>query len=159
MEIGMIGLGRMGGNMAERLLRGGHRVVAYDPNEAAVEASVQQGVAGASSLEQLVEQLSTPRSAWVMVPVGQITQNTIDALADLMSEGDTIIDGGNANYKDSARRGAELKERGIDFLDAGTSGGIWELQEGYSLMVGGDADAFARLEPIFQTLAPGTDFG
>ena len=159
MDIGMIGLGRMGGAMAERLIRGEHHVVAYDPQEAAVNAAVQIGATGASSLERLVAQLSPPRAAWVMVPAGQITEDIVNALADLMSDGDTIVDGGNANYKDSARRGAELEERGIWFLDAGTSGGIWGLEEGYSLMVGGDADAFARLEPIFQTLAPGADFG
>jgi 6-phosphogluconate dehydrogenase len=159
MEIGMIGLGRMGGAMAERLVRGGHRVVAYDPQDAAVDTAIQRGATGASSLEQLVEQLSQPRAAWVMVPAGQTTEDTINSLANLISGGDTIIDGGNANYKDSARRSAELKERGISFLDAGTSGGIWGLEEGYSLMVGDDSDAFARLEPIFQTLAPGSDFG
>ena len=159
MEIGMIGLGRMGGNMAQRLLAGGHRVVAYDPQPEAVEAVVKRGAAGASSLKELVGQLSAPRAVWTMVPAGEPTESTINALAALLSKEDTVIDGGNAFYKDSMRRAATLKERGIHFLDAGTSGGVWGLAEGYSLMVGGDPGAFSRLEPIFQTLAPGADRG
>jgi 6-phosphogluconate dehydrogenase len=159
MEIGMIGLGRMGGNMLQRLHGGGHRIVAFDPRAEAVEAVVQQGAVGAGSLEELVGKLSVPRAVWVMVPDGKPTEDTVNALADLMSKGDTIIDGGNSNYKDSARRAAALSERGLSFLDAGTSGGIWGLKEGYSLMIGGDKDAFDRLEPIFQTLAPAADKG
>ena len=159
MEIGMIGLGRMGGNMLQRLRGGGHRVVAFDPRAEAVEAVVQQGAVGASSLEELLGELSAPRAVWVMVPDGKPTEDTVNALADLMSEGDTIIDGGNSNYKDSVRRAAALSERGLSFLDAGTSGGIWGLKEGYSLMIGGDREAFDRLEPIFQTLAPAPDKG
>ncbi len=159
MEIGMIGLGRMGGNMARRLLAGGHRVVAYDPQPEAVQAVAQQGAVGAASLAELVDKLAPPRAVWVMVPAGEPTESTVNALAALLSTGDAVIDGGNAFYKDSVRRAAELKERGIHFLDAGTSGGVWGLAEGYSLMVGGDLDAFQRLEPIFQTLAPGPDLG
>ena len=159
MELGMVGLGRMGGNMAQRLLLGGHRIVAYDPNEDAVRTSVGQGAVASSSLEDLASQLSRPRAVWTMVPAGQATEDTLDRLAAVLDEGDTVIDGGNANYKDSMRRAATLKGRGLLFLDAGTSGGIWGLTEGYSMMVGGDADAFRRLEPVFQTLAPGPDKG
>ena len=159
MEIGMIGLGRMGGNMAQRLLKGGHRVVAYDPKAEAVETLAQNGATGASSLKDMVEQLVAPRAVWVMVPSGETTENTITAVADELSSGDVVIDGGNSNYKDSMRRAAALGERGLLFLDAGTSGGVWGLKEGYSLMVGGDTNAFRRLEPIFQTLAPGPDQG
>lgn len=159
MEIGMIGLGRMGGNMAQRLLRGGHRVVAYDPNPSAVGGLAREGASGAPSLRDLVARLDTPRAVWTMVPAGNPTEETIDALGGLLSPGDAVIDGGNANYKDSVRRAEMLEKKGINFLDAGTSGGIWGLQEGYSLMVGGDEAAFHRLEPIFQTLAPGNDRG
>ena len=159
MELGMIGLGRMGGNMAQRLLQGGHHVVAYDPRPEAVQALAQEGAAGATSLQDLATRLAAPRAVWVMVPAGDPTESTINSLAEALSPGDVVIDGGNSNYKDSMRRAAALKEKGIAFLDAGTSGGVWGLKEGYSLMVGGDADAFHRLEPIFQTLAPGPDKG
>ena len=159
MELGMIGLGRMGGNMVQRLLRGGHEVVVHDPNEDAVAASTKHGASGASSLEGLVGQLAAPRAVWTMVPSGKPTEDTIARLAGLLSPGDTVIDGGNANYKDSTRRASELEERGISLLDAGTSGGVWGLEEGYCLMVGGDPEAFRRLEPVFQTLAPGPDRG
>ncbi len=159
MEIGMIGLGRMGGNMAQRLILGGHRVVAYDPNEEAVKNSERQGAVGSSSLDDMVAELTAPKAVWIMVPAGQPTEDTINTVADLLSPGDTVIDGGNSNYKDSVRRAVALKERGISFLDAGTSGGIWGLQEGYSMMIGGDLEAFRRLEPVFQTLAPGSDKG
>ena len=145
MQIGMIGLGRMGGNMAQRLLNGGHQVVAYDPNPDAVKAAEGQGATGASSLEDLVSKLSSPRAVWSMVPSGQITEDTINALANLMSEGDAIIDGGNANYKDSTRRGEALKQKGINFLDAGTSGGIWGLTEGYSLHMPPSGQWFHRV--------------
>ena len=159
MELGMIGLGRMGGNMAQRLLLGGHRVVAFDPSAESVKALAQQGAAPASSVSDMVEQLSAPRAVWVMVPAGEPTATTVAELSDLLSPGDVVIDGGNSNYKDSRRRAAELKKPGISFLDAGTSGGVWGLKEGYSLMVGGDRGAFQRLEPIFQALAPGPDRG
>ena len=144
----------MGGNMAQRLLGGGHRIVTYDPRREAIEAMEKLGGVGAESLADLVATLSAPRAVWVMVPAGDPTETTITAIADLLSPGDTVIDGGNSNYKDSVRRAATLKGTGLAFLDAGTSGGIWGLKEGYSLMIGGDADAFARLEPIFKTLAP-----
>ena len=159
MEIGMIGLGRMGGNMAQRLLAGGHRVVAYDPRAESVEALVHKGATAASSTGDLAEQLLAPRAVWVMVPSGEPTESTINTVADALSPGDVIIDGGNSNYKDSMRRTSTLKEREIWFMDAGTSGGIWGLKEGYSMMIGGEPEAFRRLEPIFQTLAPGPDKG
>ena len=159
MELGMIGLGRMGGDMARRLLRGGHRVVAYDAQPEAVQALVDEDADGASSIEELAGQLPSPRVVWVMVPSGEPTESTIDALADALSPEDVIIDGGNSNYKDSVRRATSLAERGLFFMDAGTSGGIWGLEEGYSIMVGGDPEVFRRLEPVFQTLAPGSDRG
>ena len=159
MELGMIGLGRMGGNMAQRLVNGGHRVVTYDRDSEAVIACVGFGGEGASSLEEVVSRLSAPRALWIMVPAGQPTENTIDALAPLLSPGDAILDGGNANYKDSMRRAEKLETQGINFIDVGTSGGIWGLTEGYSLMVGGDRAAVKRLEPIFHTLAPALDKG
>ena len=154
MELGMIGLGRMGSNMARRLLGGGHRVVVYDPLKEAREAVVELGAIGATSIADLVERLSRPRAVWLMVPSGEPTESTINTLAANLSVSDIIIDGGNSNYKDSRRRAATLSEKGIIFLDVGTSGGIWGLKEGYCLMVGGDIEAFRRLEPIFQTLAP-----
>ena len=159
MQLGIVGLGRMGGNMTQRLLQGGHDLVVYDPNPQAVEAQVSSGAAGAASLNELAAKLDVPRAIWSMVPSGDATEATIAALADEMGPGDTIVDGGNANYKDTIRRAGMLAEKGISLLDAGTSGGIWGLAEGYSLMVGGDRDAFVRLEPIFQTLAPGPDRG
>ena len=159
MELGMIGLGRMGGNMVQRLLLGGHRVVAYDRSAPAVVASQSQGADGASSLGELVDQLASPRAVWIMVPAGQPTDDTIDSLILLMSPGDTILDGGNSNYKDSMRRADKLAAYGMDFMDVGTSGGIWGLAEGYSLMIGGKPETFRRLEPIFQTLAPSVDKG
>jgi len=158
-ELGMIGLGRMGGNMVQRLLLGGHWVVTYDRSAPAVAASQSQGAAGASSLEDLVGQLTSPRAVWIMVPAGQPNDDTIDSLIPLMSSGDTILDGGNSNYKDSMRRAEKLAAHGMDFMDVGTSGGIWGLAEGYSLMIGGKPETFQRLEPIFQTLAPAVDKG
>ena len=159
MEVGMIGLGRMGGNMAQRLLSGGHRVVTYDQSGEAVAASEAQGSLGAASLEELAGQLSRPRAVWCMVPAGQATEDTINSLLAILDSGDTVLDGGNANYKDTVRRAGELAGHGIDLLDVGTSGGIWGLAQGYSLMVGGEEEAFQRLEPLFQTLAPGADRG
>jgi 6-phosphogluconate dehydrogenase len=155
----MIGLGRMGGNMAQRLVAGGHRVVTFDRDPDAVTASHGFGGEGASSLEDVVSRLTAPRALWIMVPAGQPTEDTIDTMAQLLSPGDAILDGGNANYKDSMRRADKLAGRGIDFIDVGTSGGIWGLTEGYSLMVGGDETAVTRLEPIFRTLAPAPDKG
>lgn len=159
MQLGMIGLGRMGGNMTQRLLNGGHSVVAYDPDGGARQAAVSAGAVGAASIEELVSLLSPRRAVWVMVPAGDITDETVGTLSELLSPGDTIIDGGNSNYKDTMRRAAAVEERGIAMLDAGTSGGVWGLAEGYSLMVGGDADAYSQLEPIFRSLAPGDGIG
>ena len=159
MEIGMIGLGRMGANMTTRLLGGGHRVVAFDRAPDAVAAAVKGGAAGAASLPELVAALAAPRAVWVMVPAGDATESTIRALADALAPGDTVIDGGNSNYRDSMRRAELLATKAIRFVDAGTSGGIWGLKEGYSLMVGGEKAAVERLRPIFETLAPGADRG
>ena len=157
MELGMIGLGRMGGNMTLRLLRGGHRVVVYDPDAAARRVVVGAGGVNASSIDGMALHLSPPRAVWMMVPAGEVTDRTIDALAEVLSAGDVVIDGGNSNYKDTIRRADALRHRNITMLDVGTSGGVWGLTEGYSLMVGGDADAYARLEPIFRTLSPSED--
>ena len=159
MELGMIGLGRMGSNMAQRLIDGGHQVVAYDLVKEAVAAIVKKGATGALSYADLAGKLTRPRAIWLMVPSGEPTETTISTLAAELSPADIIIDGGNSNYKDSMRRAAVLAEKGIIFLDVGTSGGIWGLKEGYCLMVGGDNAAFRRLEPIFQTLAPSPQQG
>ena len=154
MQVGMIGLGRMGGNMAERLLRDGHQVVVFDPDSNAVKSLEEKGAAGSSSLTELVSKLSQPRTAWVMVPAGTITEDTVNALGQALSPGDTVIDGGNSNYRESMRRAAMLAEKGIDFLDCGTSGGVWGLENGYCLTVGGSRTAYERNLPIFKTLAP-----
>lgn len=159
MELGMIGLGRMGGNMARRVLRGGHRLVAYDPKTETLDALAQEGAVCKSSLTNLIEELSLPRTVWVMVPEGGPTEDIIQSLSVSLSSGDTVIDGGNSNYKDSIRRSALLADRGIFFLDIGTSGGIWGLEGGYSMMVGGDVNAFLTIEPILRTLAPTHDSG
>jgi 6-phosphogluconate dehydrogenase len=158
MKIGMVGLGRMGASMTIRLLKGGHDVVVYDVNEDAVASAASEGATGATSLAGLAAQLTAPRVVWIMVPAGDITQTTIDGLADVLDEGDTIVDGGNSRYTDTLVRAAALSERGIHFVDSGTSGGIWGLKEGYCLMVGGTEEAIARLEPIFTTLAPQDGF-
>ena len=154
MQLGMVGLGRMGANMTLRLLRGEHEVVVFDVNEEAVERSVSDGATGSSSLEELVGKLEQSRAVWVMVPAGHITEQTIEDLGTLLDEGDLIIDGGNSRHTDSVARAARLREKGIAFLDVGTSGGIWGLDEGYCLMVGGEEEAFGRVEPVFETLAP-----
>ncbi|MCK4794256.1 MAG: decarboxylating 6-phosphogluconate dehydrogenase [Desulfobacteraceae bacterium] len=159
MELGMIGLGRMGSNMAQRLVDGGHQVVAYDLAKEAVAAIVRKGATGALSYADLAGKLTRPRAIWLMVPSGEPTETTISALTAELSPADIIIDGGNSNYKDSMRRAAVLAEKGIIFLDVGTSGGVWGLKEGYCLMVGGDSETFRRLEPIFQTLAPSPQQG
>ena len=155
----MIGLGRMGANMTTRLLAGGHRVVAFDRAPDAVAAAVKGGAAGAASLAELVAALAAPRAVWVMVPAGDPTESTVRALADALAPGDTVIDGGNSNYRDSMRRAELLATKEIRFVDAGTSGGIWGLKEGYSLMVGGETSAVERLRPIFETLAPAAGRG
>lgn len=159
MNIGMIGLGKMGANMVIRLLRGGHRVVAYDINETSIQAIENQGAEGARTLDELVGKLPESRLVWVMVPSGKITDETIKAIVEKLSPGDTVIDGGNSNYKDSQRHAAELALKGIHFIDVGTSGGIWGLAEGYSLMIGGETEIVDRFSPIFETLAPSTDKG
>jgi 6-phosphogluconate dehydrogenase len=159
MEIAMIGLGRMGANMAQRLMRGGHKVVGYDPAEAARAVLEKNGAQTAASLEQMVAKLSAPRTIWLMVPAGQITDSTITNLVPLLAPGDTIIDGGNSNYRDTQRRAAMVAQRKIQYVDSGTSGGIWGLAEGYSLMIGGDEAVVERLRPIFETLAPAKNQG
>ncbi|MDF1554980.1 MAG: decarboxylating 6-phosphogluconate dehydrogenase [Deferrisomatales bacterium] len=159
MHIGMIGLGKMGRNMVTRLLRGGHRVVAYDLNLEAVQAAAAEGAEGAATLDELAEKLTVPRVIWVMVPAGGPTEETINALATRLAPGDVVVDGGNSNYKDSQRRAATLADQGLLFVDAGTSGGVWGLTEGYSLMVGGTPEAVALLRPALETLAPAPDKG
>jgi 6-phosphogluconate dehydrogenase len=159
MDIGMIGLGKMGANMVARLLQGGHKVVAYDINEASVQAVEKLGATGARTLDELIENLQSSRSIWVMVPSGKITGETIKSVADKLSPGDTIIDGGNSNYKDTVLRGAELVARGIHYIDVGTRGGIWGKTEGYSMMIGGDKEIVDRHRPIFETLAPSPQKG
>jgi 6-phosphogluconate dehydrogenase len=159
MDLGLIGLGRMGGNMAERLRRAGHKVVGFDFSADAVKRLSSAGSVGASSIPDLVNHLTAPRSIWLMVPSGDPVDETIAKLLPLMEPGDTFIDGGNSNYKDSQRRYAELKARGFHFIDVGTSGGVWGLKEGYSMMVGGDNDAVERHRPLFESLAPGKDKG
>jgi 6-phosphogluconate dehydrogenase len=159
MQIGMIGLGRMGANMATRLVRGGHEVIAFDRSADAVARAVTAGATGVDSLEDLARRLGPPRTVWVMVPAGEPTESTVQSIAERLTRGDVVIDGGNSNYKESKRRASMLAARGIHFLDVGTSGGIWGLAEGYSLMVGGDAGAAERVRPIFETLAPAKDRG
>ena len=159
MQIAMIGLGRMGANMAQRLLRGGHEVVGFDPAEAARKVIEEKGAQSAASLEALVAKLKAPRVVWLMVPAGAITDSTIDALTPLLAAGDSIIDGGNSNYRDTQRRAAAAAKRRINYVDSGTSGGVWGLAEGYSLMIGGDKAVVDRLRPIFETLAPTPDKG
>jgi len=155
----MIGLGRMGANMAQRLLRGGHRVVGFDPATAARELLEKNGGETAATLQLTVAKLKTPRALWLMVPSGEITDSTITNLMPLLGAGDSIIDGGNSNYRDTQRRAAAAAQSQIQYIDSGTSGGIWGLAEGYSLMIGGDSAAVERLRPIFETLAPAKDKG
>jgi 6-phosphogluconate dehydrogenase len=155
MQIGMVGLGRMGSNIVRRLMRNGHGAVAYDQSSAAVQALASEGAAGASSLEDLVQQLEAPRTIWVMLPAGEVTERTIEQLCGLLDAGDVIIDGGNTFWKDDIRRATVLRERGLHYLDVGTSGGVWGLERGYCLMIGGEAAVVERLEPIFAVLAPG----
>lgn len=158
-ELGIIGLGRMGANMTERLLGGGHRTVVFDRDPSAVERAVTSGAAPADSIAALVAQLKRPRAVWLMVPAGDAVEETLGALAALLEKDDVVVDGGNSNYKDSVRRAAFLKGRGLQFIDVGTSGGVWGLREGYCLMIGGDRVAIDRLRPAFETLAPSPDRG
>lgn len=155
MQLGLVGLGRMGANMVRRLQNGGHHCVVFDLNSANVKKLVDEGAGGATSLEDLVKKLSKPRAVWVMVPAGKPTESTVQTLAAAMEPGDTIIDGGNSFYKDDIRRAAEFKKKGINYVDAGTSGGVWGVERGYCLMVGAEEPVFKQLEPIFKTLAPG----
>ena len=154
MQLAMLGLGRMGGNMVERLLKGGHKVVAYDVNPRRAAELAALGATPATTLDEAIAALSPPRVCWTMVPAGKITEELIHSLASRMQKGDVIVDGGNSNFKDSQRRAKELSERGIHFCDAGTSGGVWGLKNGYCLMVGGLAEAYARIEPALRSLAP-----
>jgi len=154
MQLGFIGLGKMGANMVQRLLNGGHNIVVFDFNKAAVDALVEKGAVAADSLEDMVTKLDRPCAIWIMVPSGNPVTNTIATLKPLLTEGDILIDGGNSNYKDTQSRGADLKEKGIHYMDVGTSGGIWGLKLGYCMMIGAETEAFQRLEPIFKTLAP-----
>ncbi|MBO9717396.1 MAG: NADP-dependent phosphogluconate dehydrogenase, partial [Pseudoxanthomonas sp.] len=160
MDIGMVGLGRMGANMAARLKRGGHRVAGFDPGAGARDAARQaHGLETFDGLEALVAALPAPRVLWLMVPAGAVVDATLEALRPRLQAGDVVVDGGNSNYQDSQRRAALCRQWGVHFLDCGTSGGVWGLAEGYSLMVGGDAQACERLRPLFETLAPAPDRG
>ena len=159
MELGMIGLGRMGANMAQRLLLAKHRVVGFDPNHETRASVESKGIETADSVAALIQKLSGPRAVWLMVPAGDVVDKTIDALLPMLSPGDTLIDGGNSNYKDSQRRAKMLAETNIQYVDCGTSGGVWGLAEGYSLMIGGDKTAVESLRPLFETLAPAKDRG
>ena len=154
MQLGMIGLGRMGGNMVRRLMRGGHKCVVFDPNAQAVQDLVQEGATGSASLTEFVEKLQAPRAAWLMVPAG-IVDRVLGDLVLLLKKGDAVIDGGNSYYIDDIRRASELSPKGIDYVDVGTSGGVWGLERGYCLMIGGADPTVKRLDPIFKTLAPG----
>ena len=157
MQLGMIGLGRMGANIVRRLMRDGHTCVVYDVSPEAVAQLAAEGATGSSSLDDFVARLDTPRHAWVMVPAGEITESTVRELGSRLEPGDVVVDGGNSYYRDDIRRAAELGERGVRYLDCGTSGGVFGLERGFCLMVGGPAEAFAELEPIFASLAPGVD--
>lgn len=155
MQIGMIGLGRMGGNMAQRLIQGGHQCVVYNRTPDKVEQLAKKGAIGTASVKELVAKLETPRTVWLMVPAGDTTENTVREVAGLLDSGDCLIDGGNSYFKDDVRRAKTLEPRGIHYIDVGTSGGIWGFERGYCLMIGGPESVVKRLDPIFKTLAPG----
>ncbi|WP_268934872.1 phosphogluconate dehydrogenase (NAD(+)-dependent, decarboxylating) [Pseudomonas corrugata] len=155
MQLGIIGLGRMGGNIARRLMLNGHATVVYDRNVAFVENLAQEGATGVADLPALVAGLEKPRAVWVMLPAGAPTEDTINALSELLEPGDVIIDGGNTYYKDDIRRAQALSEKGLSYMDVGTSGGVWGLERGYCMMIGGDAEVVKRLDPLFDSLAPG----
>ena len=155
MQIGMIGLGRMGSNIVRRLARGDHTAVVYDLDPKTVVALATEGTAGASSLEDLVRKLDRPRTAWIMLPAGDATESAVRELSELFESGDVIIDGGNSFWRDDIRRSKMLKSKGIDYVDVGTSGGVWGLDRGYCMMIGGGKAAVQRLDPVFKTLAPG----
>src|SRR6202522_868973 len=155
MQLGMVGLGRMGSNMTRRLMRAGHQVAVSDLSADTVKELAGEGAVSSSSLEDLVKKLSSPRAVWVMVPSGNATEQTVQKLAQFMQPGDTIIDGGNSYFKDDVRRAGELKSKNIHYVDVGTSGGVWGLERGYCMMIGGPDEADRKLDPIFKTLAPG----
>ncbi|NML17973.1 phosphogluconate dehydrogenase (NAD(+)-dependent, decarboxylating) [Azohydromonas caseinilytica] len=155
MQLGMVGLGRMGGNLVRRLMRAGHECVVFDADAGVVDKLAGEGAVPAADLDALVARLQAPRAVWVMLPHGRITEETIDALAQRLSPGDVVIDGGNTHFHDDVRRAAALREQGLEYLDIGTSGGVWGLERGYCLMIGGEAAVVQRLAPIFETLAPG----
>ena len=159
MELAMIGLGKMGLNMATRLARGGHRVIGFARTDATVQEAIKLGAEGAHTLEEAVGKLNAPRIVWLMIPAGKVTHDSVEQLSTLLSEGDIVVDGGNSNYKDSVLHAAMLEPKGIGFVDCGTSGGIWGLTEGYSLMIGGKREVVETLRPIFETLAPAPDKG
>src|SRR5690349_1025250 len=159
MELAMIGLGKMGLNMATRLANSGHRVVGFARSAETVQEAVGLGAEGASSLEDVVSKLTAPRIVWLMIPAGKPTTDTIDTISNMLSKGDIVIDGGNSNYKDTIKHAGMLEAKGIEFVDSGTSGGIWGLTEGYSLMIGGKPEVVQTLSPIFETLAPASDKG
>src|SRR5262245_54119691 len=155
MQLAMVGLGRMGANMARRLMKGGHEVVAYARTRESVDAFAREGAVPAYTLAEVVKKTRPPRALWIMVPAGDATESTVRELAQLCAEGDIVVDGGNSYFKDDVRRSRELAKRGVRYVDVGTSGGIWGLERGYCLMVGGEREAFLALEPAFATLAPG----
>ena len=156
MQLGMIGLGRMGGNIVRRLMRHGHDCVVFDANAETVAQLGKEGAKTSTDLKNMIGQMAKPRAIWVMLPAGEITEKTIHALSDQLEAGDIIIDGGNSNFKDDVRRAQELAKKGLRYIDVGTSGGVWGLERGYCMMIGGDKTAFDHLDPIFKTLAPGT---
>ncbi len=157
MQLGMVGLGRMGANLVRRLIGAGHECVVFDVNADVVKSLVDEGATGSASLEEFVQKLDAPRAAWVMVPAGELTEKTVHQLADLMERDDTIIDGGNTYYRDDMRRAHELSHKGVHYIDCGTSGGVWGLERGYCLMIGGEQEPVQRLAPIFAAIAPGVD--
>ncbi len=159
MELGMVGLGKMGANMTTRLMQAGHRLVVHDRSSDAMNAAESQGAVASESLQELVGSLRAPRAVWVMVPAGGPTQSVVEELSELLSSGDIVVDGGNSNYKDTMRRGMDLGAKKLHLVDVGTSGGVWGLTEGYSMMVGGDREAVDRLRPILESLAPAADRG
>jgi 6-phosphogluconate dehydrogenase len=154
MKFAMVGLGRMGGNMVKRLLRGGHQVVVWNRSPDPVQEAVKEGAVASASIDDLISKLAIPRIVWVMLPAGDVTENMLVSLSEKLSPGDVVIDGGNSNYKETMRRGTMLSAKGLHFIDVGTSGGIWGITEGYSMMIGGEAEAVAQIQPLLETLAP-----
>src|SRR5471030_1835969 len=155
MQLGVIGLGRMGANIARRLMKGGHAPVVWDRDDKAVSALAKEGAGGAKDVQDLIAQLKAPRAVWVMLPAGKPTEDTIAQLAEVLKAGDTVIDGGNTFYRDDIRRAGALKAKGLTYVDVGTSGGVWGLERGYCMMIRGEKPVVDRLDPIFKTLAPG----